>query len=505
MSMKLSKEIAALADQHLKSVDWRENSEWMNFMESVSVMCMQSKLEKMSMETNAGLAQKEYMSITSKLKEEKSLREQSIEKLLASISILDEGEEQKSNFGQDDLLQVAEYLNEQVNRRKEIELELKEAIQIAEKASNAKSQFLSNMSHEIRSPLNVIIGMAHILQKEDHLQGQKENIEILNIASNSLMLLINDILDINKIESGKLELENTSFDLRSLMNNLIKAHKSSAAEKRNHIGVQIDENIEPFYNGDVVRIGQVLTNLVSNANKFTNNGAVEISAKELERTDSGSLIRFGVKDTGIGISEENQNRIFDKFTQAESSITRKFGGSGLGLSISKELLGLMKSKLHIESSLGAGSYFYFDLFLECSVQQRLSQSQFETARDLGGARILVVDDLDYNVIILNKILNDWNVVLDSASDGMEAVEKIQSNQYDMVLMDLQMPVMDGRGATEEIRKFNQETPIIALTASTDVSLKTELLQIGMNDYITKPFNPKELYLKLERSLCLFEV
>ena len=219
MSMKLSKEIAALADQHLKSLDWRENSEWMNFMESVSVMCMQSKLEKMSIETNAGLAQKEYMSITSKLKEEKSLREQSIEKLLASISILDEGEEQKSNFGQDDLLQVAEYLNEQVNRRKEIELELKEAIQIAEKASNAKSQFLSNMSHEIRSPLNVIIGMAHILQKEDHLQGQKENIEILNIASNSLMLLINDILDINKIESGKLELENTSFDLRSLMNN----------------------------------------------------------------------------------------------------------------------------------------------------------------------------------------------------------------------------------------------------------------------------------------------
>lgn len=502
MSMKLSKEITSLADKHLTSLNWRENSELLNFIESASVLSIQAQVEKMSMETNFSLAKKEYLSITSKLKEEKNLREQSIEKMLAAISTLADEKDRKATFGKEDLLQVADYLNEQVSRRKEIETELLTAIEEAENASNAKSQFLSNMSHEIRSPLNVIIGMAHILQKEEQLVGQKENIDILNIASNSLMLLINDILDYSKIESGKLELDHTAFDLNCLIENLKKAHAAGAAEKQNKVVVNIDKDLSPFYNGDVVRIGQVLTNLVSNAIKFTKNGKVEISAKELESTSSGSKIRFGVKDNGIGVSQENQIKIFEKFTQAESSITREFGGTGLGLTISKELLELMDSQLLIESNLGEGSYFYFDLILERTGEGSIHQSQFETNRNLAGARILIVDDLDYNLLILKKIMRDWNVQLDFATNGIQALEKIKTNEYDIVLMDLQMPQMDGRKATVEVREFNKELPIIALTASTDVSLKGELLELGMNDYITKPFNPKELYLKLEHSLCL---
>lgn len=498
--MKLSKKITAIAEKHLVKTDWKNNPEMLKFMEGVSVHSLQLELERMSIETDFSLAKKEYHAVTTKLTAEKKLREQSIEKMLSAISTLDDDPEHRLNLNKNNLLMVAEYLDFQVQRRKEIENQLLLSIDETRRASDAKSQFLSIMSHEIRSPLNVIIGMAHILQKEHHLKDQEENIDVLNIASNNLMLLINDILDYSKIESGKLELDNSPFDFHKLINNLKKAHTSSAAEKRNCLNLEMDKEIASCYHGDSVRIGQVLTNVLSNAIKFTKNGEINLSVSEIVGNHKESTIRISVQDTGIGISKENQKKIFEKFTQAESHITREFGGTGLGLTISRDLLGIMDSKLQIESTEGVGSTFYFDITLQKGNVQEVIPTQIHDSRDLSNARILIVDDLEYNLMILQKIVKDWKVQLDFASNGEEAVAMIEANNYDLVLMDLQMPVMDGRKATIEVRKFNQHVPIIALTASTDISLKIELMAIGMNDYLTKPFNPNELYHKLESTI-----
>jgi len=281
---------------------------------------------------------------------------------------------------------------------------------------------------------------------------------------------------------------------------LKKAHTSSAAEKRNCLNLEMDKEIASCYHGDSVRIGQVLTNVLSNAIKFTKNGEINLSVSEIVGNHKESTIRISVQDTGIGISKENQKKIFEKFTQAESHITREFGGTGLGLTISRDLLGIMDSKLQIESTEGVGSTFYFDITLQKGNVQEVIPTQIHDSRDLSNASILIVDDLEYNLMILQKIVKDWNVQLDFASNGEEAVAMIEANNYDLVLMDLQMPVMDGRKATIEVRKFNQHVPIIALTASTDISLKIELMAIGMNDYLTKPFNPNELYHKLESTI-----
>lgn len=491
--------------KYLSDVEWKDSIAFEKFTQAISASYASYEKDLHLSQQAFDLADQEYYEITHKLTEEKNMREQSIETLLETISLLEEmGNSEwdgiKKGYDKDDLLTIANYLVHQAQRRKEIEDELKKAMVDAQQASIAKSDFLSIMSHEIRSPLNVIIGMVHILKKEDRLPEQIENLDVLDITAKNLMLLINDILDYNKIESGRLELEYTPFDMRKLVSNVKRANTNYAKEKGNKLKVLVDDDLPEFVIGDSVRIGQIITNLVSNALKFTKEGTVTVTIDVLDQVEDEYTIQLAIRDTGIGISESQQNKIFESFTQARTDTTREYGGTGLGLAIIKNLLKLMGSKIQLESEPGKGSTFFFEVKMKEG--KRAEDYEFDDTedRDLGNARLLVVDDMPFNLTIVRKIAGDWNVQIDIAENGKEAVQKIRENGYDIVLMDLQMPVMDGEEATREVRKFNPDIPIIALTASSNMSTKQILLEAGMNAYLTKPFNPDDLYAKLHEIL-----
>jgi len=482
---------------HLLDEDLEQNPALVRFIESVSETYRENEIKTTE-------AQNEINNLTTILTKEQELREQSLETLLSAISILEDNPEELWSIDTNNLLTVSEYLEYHVEQIKAIENKLSIAMDEAKKASVVKSEFLSIMSHEIRSPLNVIVGMSHILEKEVNTKEQQENIDILSISANNLLLLINDILDFSKIESGNLELENSAFNFNMLLNNVRKSNSLCAKTKRNEIVLNYDENLSSHYLGDSGRIGQILTNLVSNAIKFTKGGTVEIEATKLDQDEEGTLIRLGVRDSGIGISPAGQQKIFKKFKQARANITREFGGTGLGLAITKDLLHIMDSQISIQSEVGKGSYFYFDLLLAEGSAEPMIELVNPIIKDLSKAKLLVVDDMDYNVLILKKLLADWNIQIDTAENGQDAIDKVKRERYDVVLMDLQMPIMGGFAATKEIRKFNNELPIIALTASATEGIKDEVYRAGMNDYVTKPFNPDDLYQTLEQHLtkCL---
>ena len=491
--------------KYLKGVSWADSEEFLTFTQVISDSYASYEKDLHLSQQAFDLADKEYYAITKKLTEEKETREKSIETLLHTISLLEDMESSdwegaEDRYNKDDLITIANYLVHQAERRAQIENELKEAMVDAQQASIAKSDFLSIMSHEIRSPLNVIIGMAHILKKEKHLPDQKENLDVLEITAQSLLMLINDILDYNKIESGRLELENTPFDIRKLVSNVKRANTNYAKEKGNRLKVLVDDDLPEYVIGDSVRIGQIITNLVSNAIKFTKEGTVTVTIDVLEQSEEEYSIQVAVKDTGIGIKKEQQAKIFESFTQARTDTTREYGGTGLGLAIIKNLLKLMGSEIQLESEIGKGSTFFFELKLEEGKRAEDYEFDDKEDRDLGNARMLVVDDMPFNLTIVRKIAGDWNIQIETAENGQQAVEKIRKNVYDIVLMDLQMPIMDGEEATREVRKFNTEIPIIALTASSNMSTKQLLLDAGMNAYLTKPFNPNDLYAKLHEIL-----
>lgn len=447
------------------------------------------------------VAEQEFSLVHEKLLAEKHTREQGLEKLRATLRSLDWDGQTNTAEEESDLLWVIDYINEEVNKRLEVEKQLQRSILQTQKASRAKSDFLSTMSHEIRSPLNVIIGMTHVLQKNHHLPEQAKNLEVLGIASRNLMTLINDILDFNKIEEGKVELEYHDFNFFHLVNDVKKANEHAARERGNSLKLFIDSDVQEFVCADSVRINQVVTNLVSNAVKFTRDGEIRLTVSLLEDYTHSQLIRVEVSDTGIGISVENQKRILERFTQAHQHTTREYGGTGLGLSITQLLLSLMGSEIKIHSIEGKGTTFYFDLILQqgqAHIAEGLDQPG--NAKNLVGKWVLVVDDLEFNVLMLEQIIGDWNLRIDVATNGLEAVEMTTKNAYDLILMDLQMPVMDGKQATLAIRQFNQHIPIIALTASSNQNTKVELLAAGMNDYIAKPFNPDVLYQRMQRWL-----
>lgn len=448
------------------------------------------------------IADAEYQEINARLLNEKRVREQSIARLMEAVRTLRQEEGKPSDENKEDLLAIAEMLNEEVQLRKQIEDALKEAIIETEVAARAKTEFLSIMSHEIRSPLNAIIGMTHVLNSEPHLPDQIENLKILEISSRNLMLLINDILDFNKIESGKVELEQHSFDLGHLLTNIRRANEFNAKERGNVLKLFVDDSLPTSVRGDSTRLGQVVTNLVTNAIKFTKAGMVRIDAIVMKDADTEVHVRISVEDEGIGISPEKQKTIFEPFTQAGPDTNRTYGGTGLGLAITKKLLHLMGSTIQLKSAEGMGSKFFFDLILPTGETVHHAPSNEDYGhKDLNGAHILVVDDLEFNLITLDKIVGKWNAQLTFAVNGMEAVEKVKASDFDLILMDLQMPVMDGREATERIREFNAAVPIIALTASTNESTRREVLALGMNEFAGKPFEPDQLYRKIKAVLA----
>lgn len=373
----------------------------------------------------------------------------------------------------------------------------------AEQAAIAKSQFLSTMSHEIRTPMNAVIGFTHLLM-QDPREDQKEYLKTLKFSAENLLVLINDILDFSKIEAGKIEFEEVEFSVRDLISNIKQATTQKASEKNIQLKLMIDDDIPEIVTGDPVRLGQILTNLVSNAVKFTTKGKVTICTTLISNNSSKTTINFEVKDTGIGIPKEKQESIFESFTQASSDTTRKYGGTGLGLTITRRLLELQGSEIRLKSVEGEGSVFSFDLSFGSSTRKISKSKTFHKMfkESLKGTRVLIAEDNQINVVLAKEFFRRWDVDCDVAENGIIALQLVKTNDYDLILMDLQMPEMDGYETTEQIRKLNgtryKELPIIALTASAMLNIQDKAFIIGMNDYISKPFNPDELYSKIKQ-------
>lgn len=377
----------------------------------------------------------------------------------------------------------------------------------AEKASLAKAQFLSTITHELRTPLYAVTGLTHLLLEESPTENQKEHLNSLKFSGEYLLSLINNILDLNKLEAKKVEMLESSFNLKKRITDVLIALKNSAEDKKTQLHLEFEADIPRKLKGDPLKISQILINLIGNSIKFTENGDIWVRVKKLNQNDNKVLLRFEVEDSGEGISKEKQKAIFENFTQGSLQINRKFGGTGLGLSIVKNLLTLMESEIHLESELGEGSLFYFELNFE-AVEPAAPQ---DTDNDnlipeplsndiMHNKKILIVEDNKINQMITRKILEKNKVICDVADNGTVSISKVQNNHFDLILMDIHMPGISGIEATREIRKFNEQIPIIALTAVTLEESLDEFYLNGFNDIIPKPYKTEEFFQKINKYL-----
>lgn len=370
----------------------------------------------------------------------------------------------------------------------------KTAVIRAEEAATAKSDFLSVMSHEIRTPLNAVVGMSNLIESG---KSMPEEVNTLKHAAQSLLVLVNNILDYTKIDSGKIEFEYLEVQMRDLVDKLVMIHKPEAESSDIELFIHIDDAVPCFVLCDPTRLTQVLSNLLSNGLKFTHEGSVSLNVLVVNEQNGKVTLRFEVSDTGIGIPLQKQQMIFDEFTQASQSVSRNYGGSGLGLPIISKLLKMQNSHLYLKSGEGQGSTFWFDLTFDKgdgSQQELLQPAQPKNQRLIKGKRILLVEDNPVNVVVARKFLSRWGVEVFVAENGEEALSN--QEEVDLILMDLQMPDIDGYALTKMLRERGVVIPILAFTASALNDAKKRILEAGMNDYIMKPFDPDELYKKL---------
>jgi len=408
------------------------------------------------------------------------------------------------------LLSFSLYKNNIIRKKSNLLLqeknnELIKAKEKAEKASNARTDFLSTVSHELRTPLNAINGITHLLLEENPKKSQLHYLNSLQYSGNYLTAFINDILEINKIDSNKTELEHINFDLKQLLEDIRNSLIELATKNKNAFILDIDPKIPNNLIGDPIKLSQIFINLINNALKFTKNGKVCIIAKLKSFEGEKATIFFEIIDTGIGIPTEKLETVFESFSQGSTEINRKYGGTGLGLTIVKKLLHLLGSTIHLESTLGEGSCFSFELQLSVNSNQAAPVEQkvktnLNGFNNIKGKNILVVEDNTINQMITKRMLENKEILCEVIDNGEQAIEALRNNSYDLVLMDVHLPGINGTIATQEIRKFNSTTPIIAMTAISLNENREMLLSFGMNDVITKPFIPKDFYNLLSKYL-----
>lgn len=379
--------------------------------------------------------------------------------------------------------------------------EMKKQKEIAELSDKLKEQFLANVSHEIRTPMNGVLGMAHLLHKTNPNREQQEYIDAIKLSANNLMVIINDILDFSKINAGKIEFSENEFNLRDLIKGIIQILGVKAEEKKIQLGCTIDYNIKDNIAGDPIRLNQILTNLMSNAVKFTERGRVTLDVKLMELKESTCKIRFKVTDTGIGIPENKLQTIFDSFEQAENN-KRRYEGTGLGLTIVKQLVELQGGTIQVRSKLNEGSEFIVEMnFRYAGKKAPLAPPQNEdiaSNKAFAKINVLIVEDNKVNQLLIKNILRKFGFEeMDTVENGRSALEKLKAHRYDIVLMDIQMPDMDGYEITRELRgklnSVNKAVPVLAITADASEKEKEKARQAGMNDYVVKPYTPEELY------------
>ncbi|WP_052763683.1 ATP-binding protein [Microvirga massiliensis] len=401
--------------------------------------------------------------------------------------------------------------------RKTIEVALAEAKSLAEAArrhaegvSKAKSEFLASMSHEIRTPLNGILGFADLLLDHPDMAAETRSyVERIRTAGLALLTVVNDVLDFSKIEAGQVDLSMQPLSLKALIDNCIAIVRAMAAKKRLEVSVSLDPNLPTWVDGDEARLRQVLLNLLNNAVKFTPKGSVALTVWVERSTESGYRIRFRVSDTGIGIPFDKQSRLFQRFSQIDGSISREFGGTGLGLAISKHLVELMGGSIGVESREGQGSTFWFTVELgKAEARYSQTESQRSAGAGLRPASILLVEDVEANHVLARAVLEAQGHQVDVAENGQEAIDAVRKNSYDVVLMDIQMPGMDGLTATRRIRELpgpERSLPIIAMTANVLPEQIEEFRKAGMNDHVGKPFDREQLYTVIDRWISDFVV
>ncbi len=363
----------------------------------------------------------------------------------------------------------------------------------AEQASKARAEFLSTVSHELRTPLNAINGITYLLLQEKPKASQLNYLKSLEFSGSYLLNFINDILEINRLESDKIQVEKINFNLKELIENITTSFKEFIQENNTKCHLTIDSSISEYLKGDPTKLSQIVINLLNNAIKFSKNGDVWFTIKNIEESDETIKLHFEIKDNGIGIPLEKQEAIFDSFSQGSVEINRTYGGTGLGLSIVKKILELMDSTIHLSSESGKGSTFTFELLFDKGQKEVLKSAPMTTVNSENKKVILLVEDNKINQMITQKMLENKGISCVIVDSGEEAIENVKTNQYDLILMDVHLPSMSGTEATTVIRTFDNQTPIIALTAISLNENKETLLSFGMNEVITKPFEPDHFY------------
>jgi len=392
------------------------------------------------------------------------------------------------------------------NQLNEINERLNITVDEIKALSNTRMSFLSTMSHELRTPLNGVIGLTNVLLLQEPRKDQEETLSVLKFSAENLLTLVNDILDFNKLESDVVELERTPFNLSQLVANIYASTKLNAAEKHLDFKVEVADKLKNLtLIGDPTRLTQVLLNLLNNAIKFTEKGSVRLFCNLEHLTEKQLVVKFIIEDTGIGIEESRQQEIFEEFIQASSSTNRNYGGTGLGLAIVRRVLALHESVIGVESKVDEGTKFTFDISFDYEAKAALVNGDLQndnSAIELSKMKILVAEDNAVNVMVIRKTLNRFGVYPDIAENGAIALKMHSENSYDLILMDLYMPELDGYQATKEIRNLNDlkksNIPIVALTATVNNQVVGDVLEVGMNGYLSKPFHPNDLFEELRK-------